>query len=310
MIIIVYKHECVIIMGCWPCLRSTGITANVGCTKPTQNIIDTSVSRQLLLPGAKLQAMTQSLAYKILRRRKMSQSKYQQMLKRRATTRNMELAKGATSDEEGNAPPSEAIWRSIRHKDIPRNIRFFLWMLIHDGYKVGSHWEHIAGFEDRADCPTCGVSETTEHILTKCDAPGESQIWELASELWTKKTGEELKPAMGEIMACGAMHKSDQGTTRLYRILVAESAYLIWCLRNERVIQEQGAASIQEIKNRWCKIVNDRLLFDCLLTNKDRYGRKALEKSLVLSTWRKTLKNEDRLLGDWTKETGVSVGVG
>jgi hypothetical protein len=35
-----------------------------------------------------------------------------------------------------------------------------------------------------------------EHILTKCEAPGQEIVWDLASELWRLKTGDELRPSM------------------------------------------------------------------------------------------------------------------
>ena len=85
---------------------------------------------------------------------------YQEALDRKATRQNMAYAKGATTDAKGNAPPSSKIWRSVKHKDFPRNIRFFLWMLIHGAYKVGSHWEKIPGYEDWGKCQTCGVTDT------------------------------------------------------------------------------------------------------------------------------------------------------
>lgn len=110
-------------------------------------------------------------------------------------------------------------------------------MLIHDAYKVGYYWEKIAGSEHQGKCNSCGVTETMQHILTQCREPGQSQVWELASELWRLKTGSDLKPTMGEIMACGAVEISDPGESRLFRIVVAESAHLVWKLRNKRVCQ-------------------------------------------------------------------------
>ncbi|KAJ6469349.1 hypothetical protein C8R45DRAFT_908738 [Mycena sanguinolenta] len=149
-----------------------------------------------------------------------------------------------------------------------------------------------------------------EHILTKCDAQGQAQVWELASQVWKKKLGEEMQPCFGEIMACGAIKKGNAGTTRLYRILISESTYLIWKLRNERVINTKPEASDREITNRWKKAINNRLKIDCLLTNARKWGKKSLNKSLVLATWRKTLMNEDRHPEDFTGVTGVLVGMG
>ncbi|KAJ4480834.1 hypothetical protein J3R30DRAFT_3287510 [Lentinula aciculospora] len=48
-----------------------------------------------------------------------------------------------------------AIWRSIHHKDINRKAWYFLWMAIHNGYKVGDYWKHIPSTEPRAECLYC-----------------------------------------------------------------------------------------------------------------------------------------------------------
>jgi ribonuclease HI len=87
------------------------------------------------------------------------------------------------------------------------------------------------------------------------------------------KTGNEMRPLFGEIMVCGAIKKGDAGASRLYRILLSESAYLIWKLRNKRVIREQDGTSDREIYNQWKKTINNRLEIDCLLTNERKWGR-------------------------------------
>ncbi|KAJ7448882.1 hypothetical protein B0H11DRAFT_1743994, partial [Mycena galericulata] len=200
------------------------------------------------------------------------------------------------------------------HKDLGRSIKFFLWMLIHDGYKVGKHSEKIPGHEEKATCEkcgTCGVTETMEHILTECEE-NEQQIWDLASELCMKRTGSQLRPLIGEIMDCGSIKRgskpgaTDKGTSRLYRILVLESTHLIWRLRNEHRIQGKDPASVREMQLRWTRMINMRLDLDCQMTNKWRYEKKAL----VLKTWSKLIRNEDTLPADWTGEPQILVGVG
>ncbi|KAJ7705112.1 hypothetical protein B0H16DRAFT_1827601 [Mycena metata] len=179
-------------------------------------------------------------------------------------------------------------------------------MLIHEGYKVGKHWAKIEGHEFKGICSHCGIAESMEHILTKCDVPGQERVWEMASELWKIKTDKELpKPTMGQIMACAATKKGSTGETRLFRILVSESAFLVWRLRNERVIQGKPPASLREIQNRWLRTMNVRLKLDCALTDAGKYGKKALKKDLVIKTWVKVLKNEENLPKDWTREAEV-----
>ncbi|KAJ7640931.1 hypothetical protein B0H17DRAFT_960186 [Mycena rosella] len=111
-------------------------------------------------------------------------------------------------------------------------------------------------------------------------------------------------------MACAAIKRHDAGATRLFRILISESAFLVWRLRNERVINKEIPTSARAIHNRWLKLINNRLGLDRAMTNEHKYGKKAVKKNLVLKTWRKVLKNEDDLPKDWTRETEVLVGIG
>ncbi|KAJ6568946.1 hypothetical protein B0H19DRAFT_1349734 [Mycena capillaripes] len=285
--------------------------AGEGSAKANPDEIKIKMNTEFILPGAKLQSMIQSLAYKLIRKTKMNKPAYKEKLNRRATKRNMEYATAAAADENDELPPASKIWKSTKHKDVSRSIRFFLWMLVHNGYKVGKHWENIPEYEDWGKCDRCGITESMEHILTKCDVPGQKEVWELADQLWRLKTGKDLpSPTIGQIMACAATKKGDAGTTRLYRIFMSESAHLIWRLRCERVIREQDPASTREIHNRWLKSINNRLGIDCALTNAGKWGKKSIKKPLVLETWRNVLKNEDNLPKDWTWETEVLVGIG
>ncbi|KAJ7598693.1 hypothetical protein C8J56DRAFT_717776, partial [Mycena floridula] len=60
----------------------------------------------------------------------------------------------------------------------------------------------------------------------------------------------------------------------------------------------------------WSGAINARLAEDRLLTNKFQYKNKALEKAVVLNTWRGTLKNEGFLPVDWIHGLEVLVGIG
>ncbi|KAJ7671504.1 RnaseH-domain-containing protein [Mycena polygramma] len=285
--------------------------AGEGSRKSEEDEIDVEAFTSLVLPGAKLKAMTQSKAYKIIRKLKMERESYRDMLDRRATTQNLAIAKAAaTAPNSGGPPPARKFWRSTFDKDISRSIRFFLWMLIHGGYKVGKYWDNVRNHQHRGQCPKCGVHESMDHILTECQEPGQKEIWDLASEMWRLKTGKDLRPTVGQIMASGVTTQDDPGTTRLYKILVTESAHLIWRIRNERRIQQKGPAPIAEIRNRWLKTMNNRLAIDCAMTDTLKYGKKALKMPMVKKTWKKVLKDEHSLVKDWPKTVGVLVGVG
>jgi hypothetical protein len=125
--------------------------------------------------------------------------------------------------------------------------------------------------------------------------------------MWQMKTGKNLRPTIGQIMVGGIMKQSNLGETRLHKILITESAHLVWRLRNERVIQGSGSKSVDEIRNRWLKMINNRLDIDCAMTNVFKYEKKALRVSLVKATWTKTLKGERTLAKYWPKRVGVLV---
>lgn len=94
------------------------------------------------------------------------------------------------------------------------------------------------------------------------------------------------------------------------RILLSESAHLIWKLRCERLIQNANVAfSEVEIRNRWVNAINRRLDTDRLMTHQ-KYESKALDATKVQRTWSGVLRNEDSLpSGGWLRTSGVLVGI-
>jgi ribonuclease HI len=208
------------------------------------------------------------------------------------------------------------IWRAATGKDfLPRTAQF-LWKGIHNAHRVGKYWTHIPECEDRAMCKDCEVMEDLDHILTKCRSPGQEVIWRAAETLWLRK--EDIWPAviLGTILGCGLAvfcddkGKIKRGTQRLYRILMSESAYLIWKLRNDRVISCDGVPTTEEeIMNKWKFAINQRLQVDITLANRPTRGKRpALAQKLVLETWSGTLDNEESLPADWIREPRVLVG--
>ncbi|KAJ7789693.1 hypothetical protein B0H13DRAFT_1454932, partial [Mycena leptocephala] len=121
---------------------------------------------------------------------------------------------------------------------------------------------------------------------------------------------------LGSILGCGLAEFKDEkgklkrGSQRLYRILISKSAYLIWKLRNNRVISRDGEpAAEDEIMNKWKFALNQRLQVDKLLANRPIKGKSpALAPQLVLETWSNTLDEESSLPANWLREPRVLVG--
>jgi hypothetical protein len=229
----------------------------------------------------------------------------------------MDKIKNEVEDATGKMPSEDQIWKAIQHKDFSRNARYFLWMAAHNAYRVGTYW--LKDFfqeetQDRCKCPHCGVPETMDHILTQCETPGQKEIWELVGKLWTQKHLEWRQPWIGNIITCALTEfKTDDGkhaprANRLWRIIVSESAHLIWKLRCERVIRNENTPfTPEEITNKWNKMVKTRIEIDCNMTS-PKYGKKALKIKVVAQTWKGALENEEDLPSSWIEVCGVLVG--
>ena len=81
-----------------------------------------------------------------------------------------------------------------------------------------------------------------------------------------------------------------RGPTRLFQILLSESAYLIWVLRCERVIQEKVLTE-RETNARWNRAINERLTIDKLTASKIVRNEKFTK--LIKETWDPALKKQE-----------------
>ena len=105
--------------------------------------------------------------------------------------------------------------------------------------------------------------------------------------------------------------RPDSGKNRLYRILVSETAYLIWKLRNkQRIRDEDGLVQLErEVLSRWKHSINKRITMDRMLTNTARFKKNALDDKLIRATWGGCLQDEEDLPEKWPTRKGVLVGI-
>ena len=156
-------------------------------------------------------------------------------------TQMLAITKHAVNDITGKYLDDSKVWKGTQW-DFSKAYRTFIWKSIHSTHKIGAYWTRIPDFEHRESCPKCEVTEDLEHILLHCDIPGQKTVWRATEELWLRKheTWPELKN-IGRITGCGLIGfknpegKTLRGTSRMYRILIFESAHLIWKLRCKRV---------------------------------------------------------------------------
>ncbi|KAF8164234.1 hypothetical protein K438DRAFT_1429458, partial [Mycena galopus ATCC 62051] len=292
------------------CKEATRL-AKLGASRNGIRQISLDVPGGTNLTGVRIQGNKQKVFYRGIR-----EIKTQSLEPRRSTNRRLAEVRESLKHQQDKLFTDEQIWCSIRIKDfLPRTAQF-LWRAMHNAHRVGEYWKHIPECEERAICQDCGEVEDLEHILVKCKSPGAEIIWGAARKLWLEKESDWPEVSLGSILGCGLMRFVDEqgklksGTRRLYRILVSESAYTIWKLRNDRVISRAGAPlTEQEILNRWKYDLNQRLQQDVILANRSaRRNRPRLAPALVKETWAGTLDEEDRLPENWLKESRVLVG--
>jgi len=287
--------------------------ANEGARKaPPQNDIAENAPTNTIPSGAKLSALAQRDLYRKIKMLNPPQP-------RRSTEINLDRIQACATEYYDVAPTHESIWKSTKHKDLTKKTREFIWKCIHDAFKIGRFWENIENYEHRGTCAHCNTTETMEHILTECDAPGREQIWTLANELWGKRSQTPIPTNYGAILGCclsnykKANGNPDKGLNRLFRIIVSESIYMIWKLRCERTITWNNDTSkthtTYEIHNKWLQAINTQLRTDSVHTNTKIFKKKTLDSKTVLKTWKNCLKDNLHETKNWCGKTGVLVGI-
>ncbi|KAH9910871.1 ribonuclease H-like protein, partial [Fomitopsis serialis] len=264
------------------------------------------------LSGVRLALLTQKLAYAGIRATAKTED-------RRRTVAGVAECMAAMAEAGFKDPRPADLWRSIRQRDLQRPVSDFLWKAVHSAHRIGPYWTKIPGYEDRARCAACGEEESLFHILLACRATGQSVIWELAQQVWERKKLPWEVPALAEILSIGSRfwtrpgkRTRREGASRLWRILISESAFLIWKLRCERVIahadEDDWQHSAASVRCRWLSMINLRLHRDKAMTHR-RFGRIAIPALTVLSTWNGVIHDESALPRDWTTQPQVLVGI-
>ncbi|EPT03259.1 hypothetical protein FOMPIDRAFT_1116580, partial [Fomitopsis schrenkii] len=146
---------------------------------------------------------------------------------------------------------------------------------------------------------------------------GRREVWALAESAW-KTAGYEWPELTVEDVWGMAIHsriilgmkKTTPHAARLWRILISESAHLIWRLGCERVIGHDDDPEWQHSKEsvtaKW--YINRPMRQDAMATS-SRFGGVTLNKTLILKAWSDVLGDKLGLPEDWTKVRWVLVGM-
>ncbi|KZW03098.1 hypothetical protein EXIGLDRAFT_574957, partial [Exidia glandulosa HHB12029] len=256
------------------------------------------------IPGAQLHGITQKTAHTVIQ-----QMRAKGTPARRRTTANINKVKAAVERQNGSVPTEDQIWTAIKSRDVARNVRNFLWKGLHGGHKIGDYFTNMpAPWRDYALCPLCNVTEDLQHILFGCSSRECETVWRLAAVFMANRFHPWPALSLGSVLGCWLLdfspeNVSDNGLTRAMRIVISESAFLIWKIRCERRIEHEDdtdlSPSIDEITGRWHAVINARIAHDRHLTNRRRYKGKSLNEDLVLDTWDGLLDLPENVPANW-----------
>ncbi|KAI0743383.1 hypothetical protein C8Q80DRAFT_1337860 [Daedaleopsis nitida] len=234
--------------------------AGRGARKDRHDDVSLTIPPCLNVTGCKLSSMTQKMR------------KEEKLQPRKSASANIRKILDGIQSNFGISLSESKVWHSIRRKEISRECRQFLWMTIHNGYMVGHKWlrEKMSDeLKARAVCKVCDETESMEHILFECRSTERGTIWELMEATWSQTKIPWREPSWGTVVGAGcANFKTDDGrrdspSEALWAILASESAYLIWKLRCERVIQNDGRNfTTREVTNRWYSTIDLRYDLD------------------------------------------------
>ncbi|KAH9937787.1 uncharacterized protein BXZ73DRAFT_44606 [Epithele typhae] len=223
---------------------------------------------QFNVAGVKLSSLTQASAYKAIRHIKKAKVK-----PRQATRSNLDEIADRIQESGNMRPVDSEIWRGIYSPHISKECRSFIWMAIHNGYMVGSHWlrgSMSAELQERAICdhPDCLMIDSMDHILFRCEAIGQKVVWDSLKEIWNDANLTPREINWGSVFASPLLQheggtKISTDEKNLWTILSSEAVHLIWKLRCERVIRNEKAEfSKEEVAARWKACISARLNLD------------------------------------------------
>ncbi|KAH9940355.1 uncharacterized protein BXZ73DRAFT_15632, partial [Epithele typhae] len=156
--------------------------AGIGVEKAAHDDVNLEVPTELKISGARLNTMTQKIAYKVIRIGKARETK-----KRTLTKNNVDKIRDDFHQAFKIRLKEETIWKAIRKRDrITRETAQWMWMSIHDAYMIGNNWlkpDMPDELKARAECKACGQIKSMEHILFTCQATGRELIWKSLNDM-------------------------------------------------------------------------------------------------------------------------------
>ncbi|TBU52822.1 hypothetical protein BD310DRAFT_784131, partial [Dichomitus squalens] len=158
-----------------PEIESAFHSSKDGAKKDVPDEVPLEVAPTWRISGTMISCMTQGFAYRTIR-----DLKARKIQPRPKTKIDLDNIIDDVTEAYGTRVSAGDIWKSIRSKHITSTCSQFLWKAIHDLFMIGDHWLRDSmpeEYQDRSICAVCGNIESMDHILFRCEAVGQAEVW-------------------------------------------------------------------------------------------------------------------------------------
>lgn len=261
--------------------------AKQGAEKEQEDTLDLTIDERFKIEGARLRTLDQKTTYELIMNKKKVQPGKEK------TQESIKETKEGLRKIMGSTPTTKQIWKGLYKEPIDNKISDFLWKIIHNRIKCGPYFRWMEGFEERQYC-ACGNYETISHILLDCEENNCKEIWEESKKLWSKieREKEWEQPNIEIIKGIGAYRKQqengkpDKGTTKRYQILVTETIWTIWKIRNNRIFNNKKLPK-EANKDIWKETMRRIILIHWEMIKQRTIEKQNKEKEIFMETWKK-----------------------
>jgi len=235
--------------------------------------------------------ITQKKAYKIILRHRNRQPS------NNPTKSRIEKTKTELLQKTGTCITVDDIWTNNGKGIIPPKISDFLWKLNHNRHKVGTWFQKIKGWENRAHCK-CGKLETMDHIIIECPLNQGHAIWDYIESdwKWTFPKTQWLQPTIELIRGLGSiqLRERPKWMSEAYIERITEAIWLIWTIRNNQIFNRKKIpkeAAIRLLKNTLKDKKETEWIYATKIQRLSHSDKKTLE---LEKKWGKIRKNDQR----------------
>jgi hypothetical protein len=250
---------------------------------------NTDLEKGLCIEGARLEKITQKIAYHLILRKKLNEKGPREYVGGLYSIRNMNSTLTRLREINGSTVSTDRVWKSITKLE-PKRFQDFVWKSLHGRIKCGRFFLKIPDMRDRAYC-VCRAIENEDHIVFQCPNNHCLEIWGLVKELWNK-TSECPWPepdistvrGLGAISLKGHDKKTKRAQVELYRTLVSLTTWRIWRNRNMRIFQE-AEISLDSAKKTVIDEIKSQITIERECINLEPRAKKAKQREKFLSKW-------------------------